>query len=40
MKINKIIVKNVNLSSSINKFVKEFVEIIIILLIDFFFEYD
>ena len=40
MKINKIIVKDANLFSSINKFTKEFVEMIIILLIDFFFEYD
>ncbi len=38
--INKIIIKNVNLLSDVNKFFKEFINIIMIFLIELFSEYD
>ena len=40
MKMNEIIIYDVNLSFSIDEFSKKFVSIIIILLINFFSEYD
>jgi len=40
MNMNKIIIKDVNLSSDVNEFFKEFIDMIIISLIDLFSEYD
>ncbi len=40
MNINKIIIKNVNLLSDVNKFFKEFINMIIIFLIDLFSKYN
>ena len=40
MNINKIIIKDVNLLSDVNKFFKEFINMIMIFLIDLFSEYD
>ncbi len=40
MNINKIIIKDVNLLSDVNKFFKEFIDMIMIFLIDLFSEYD
>ncbi len=40
MNMNKIIIKDVNLSSDVNEFFKEFIDMIMISLIDLFSEYD
>ena len=40
MNINKMIICGVNLSFNVEKFLKEFANILITLLIDFFFDYD
>lgn len=40
LNINKMIIRNANLSPSINEFSKNFVECFIVLLIDFFSNYD
>ena len=40
MNINKIIIRDTNLSSNVKKFLKEFANILITLLIDFFFDYN
>ncbi len=40
IKINKVIVRNTNISFNIKEFAKEFIEIIIALLINFFLEYN
>ncbi len=40
MNMNKIIIRDVNLLSDVNEFFKEFVNIIMISLIDLFSEYD
>ncbi len=40
MNMNKIIIRDVNLFSDVNEFFKEFVDMIIIFLIDLFSEYD
>ncbi len=40
MNINKIIIKDINLLSDVNKFFEEFINMIIIFLIDLFSEYD
>ncbi len=40
MNMNKIIIKDVNLLSDMNKFFKEFIDMIMIFLIDLFSEYD
>ena len=40
MKMNKVIICNVNMSCSVNKFFKNFAECVIASLIDFFSEYD
>jgi len=38
--MNKIIIRDVNLLSDVNKFFEEFVDMIMIFLIDLFSEYD
>ena len=38
--MNKIVIRNVNLSFNIKKFLKEFANMLITLLINFFFDYD
>ena len=40
MNMNKIIIRDVNLLSDVNEFFKEFVDMIMIFLIDLFSEYD
>ncbi len=40
MNMNKIIIRDVNLLSDVNKFFEEFVDMIMIFLIDLFSEYD
>ncbi len=40
MNMNKIIIRNINLLSNVNEFFKEFVDMIMIFLIDLFSEYD
>lgn len=40
MKINEIIIKDMNLLSAVDEFVKDFAECVIVLLIDFFSEYN
>ncbi len=40
MNMNKIIIKDVNLLSNMNEFFKEFIDMIMIFLIDLFSEYD
>ncbi len=40
MNMNKIIIRDVNLLSDVNKFFEEFVNMIMIFLIDLFSEYD
>ena len=40
MNINKIIIRDVNLSFNINDFFQEFIDITMISLIDFFLKYD
>ncbi len=40
MNMNKIIIKDVNLLSDMNEFFKEFIDMIMIFLIDLFSEYD
>ncbi len=40
MNMNKIIIRDVNLLSDVNEFFKEFVDMIMISLIDLFSEYD
>jgi len=40
IKINKTIVRNTNMSSNVKEFAKKFVEIIIVLLINFFLKYN
>ncbi len=40
MNMIKIIIKDVNLSSDVNEFFKEFIDMIMISLIDLFSEYD
>ena len=40
LKINRVIVRDVNLFSAIDEFVKNFVECAVVFFIDFFFDYD
>ena len=40
MNINEIIIRDVNLSFNVKKFLKKFANMLITLLIDFFFDYD
>ena len=40
MNMNEIIIRNVNLSSNVEKFSKKFAKMCVVFLIDFFFEYD
>ena len=40
MNINKFIIKNINLFSNCEKFIKDFTEIIILSLLNFYTEYD
>ena len=40
MNINEMIIRNVNLSFNVEKFSKEFINMLITSLIDFFFNYD
>ena len=40
IKTNKIIVRDINIFSNVEEFAKEFVKIVIILLIDFFLKYN
>ncbi len=40
MNMNKIIIRDVNLLSDVNEFFEEFIDIIMIFLIDLFSEYD
>jgi alpha-glucuronidase len=40
MNINKVIIKNVNVSSDVNEFFKEFIKMIMISLINLFSEYN
>ena len=40
MKMNEIIIQNINLSFNIKKFLKKFANILITSLINFFFNYD
>ena len=40
MNMNKIIIRDVNLSFNVEKFLKEFAKICIVFLINFFFEYN
>ena len=40
MNMNRVIIRNVNLSFNVEEFLKEFAEMCVVFLIDFFFEYD
>ena len=40
MNMNEIIIRDINLSFNVEKFLKEFIKICVAFLIDFFFEYD
>ena len=40
MNMNEMIIRDVNLSFNVEKFLKEFADILITSLIDFFFDYD
>ena len=40
MKMNEIIIRNVNLSSNVEEFLKEFVKMCVVFLIDIFFKYN
>ena len=40
MNMNEIIIRDINLSFNVEKFLKEFANILITSLIDFFFDYD
>ena len=40
MNMNEVIIRDVNLSSNVEDFSKEFAKMCVVFLIDFFFEYD